>query len=194
MTSTAREPDARGTMTSTPGDPNMILRMDTVSQQTRSRIMRSIRSSGTGPEVAARSLLHRCGCRFRLATGRALPGKPDVVLPSRNVAVFVHGCFWHRCHCMTSTPEANREFWSAKFERNQARDVRAVRSLRRLGWRVLVLWECALAGRRRLDPDMLATAVVGWLASGGTFRSFASRRGRGLASARRRRATRRPPS
>ena len=104
-----------------------------------------------------RRLAHGLGFRFRLhgrSRGRALPGRPDLVFASRRKVIFVHGCFWHRHGCPkgASTPAANRRFWREKFERNVARDRRAAGRLRRLGWGVMVVWECqtAAAGRDRL--------------------------------------------
>lgn len=87
--------------------------------------------------------MHRLGYRFRLG-GRNLPGRPDLVFPGRKAVIFVHGCFWHRhenCRKATS-PKSRAEFWGAKFQRNVARDRQSVEELRRLGWRVLVVWEC----------------------------------------------------
>jgi DNA mismatch endonuclease (patch repair protein) len=107
--------------------------------------MRRIRSSNTKPEVLLRKALHARGLRFRLH-GRQLPGKPDVVLPRHRVAIFVHGCFWHRhegCKVAT-TPKSNTQFWIDKFDRNVARDKRVRSELEAAGWRVIVSWECEL--------------------------------------------------
>lgn len=105
--------------------------------------MGRIRGKDTTPEMAVRSALHRLGYRFRLH-GRGLPGRPDVVLRRYRTVVFVHGCFWHRHkHCSNcTTPTANRDFWVRKLEGNAARDRVHARTLRKLGWRVLVVWEC----------------------------------------------------
>ena len=124
------------------------------SQETISRRMATVRSRNTGPELSVRSIVHRYGLRFRL-TNRDLPGSPDLANRSRRWAVFVHGCFWHAHHgCPRATrPKTNRRYWQAKFRTNQARDVDALRRLRRRGFRVLVLWECELQsarGERRL--------------------------------------------
>jgi DNA mismatch endonuclease (patch repair protein) len=107
------------------------------------RIMQNVRGRDTVPELAVRRWLHARGLRFRLHR-TDLPGKPDIVLPGRRVAIFVHGCFWHRhrgCKRAT-TPKTRRAFWSKKFQENVARDARNERALRRLGWRVLIIWEC----------------------------------------------------
>ncbi|MCB9497436.1 MAG: DNA mismatch endonuclease Vsr [Fibrobacteria bacterium] len=120
--------------------------MDSLSGPDRSALMSRIRGRDTKPEIAVRSILHRMGYRFRLH-GRDLPGSPDIVLPGRGTVVFVHGCFWHRhkrCKGAT-TPKTNVGFWTAKFEANVARDVSNRRDLRKLGWRVMTVWECQLA-------------------------------------------------
>ncbi len=118
---------------------------DRVSPEVRSRIMRSIRGRDTGPERIVRSALHRKGFRFRLNV-RALPGTPDIVLPALRTVIFVHGCFWHRHgRCSLATmPRTRPEYWSAKFAANRRRDRRVSAALARLGWRVIVIWECSV--------------------------------------------------
>jgi DNA mismatch endonuclease (patch repair protein) len=125
--------------------------MDVLSREQRSKNMASIRSRDTAPELIVRSLLHRCGFRFRV-NQRGLPGTPDVVLRKHSVVVFVHGCFWHRhqgCK-FTTTPRTRAAFWKAKFEANQRRDAKNIRKLRKLGWRVLVVWECQTRDAKRI--------------------------------------------
>ena len=105
--------------------------------------MSRVRGRDTKPEMIVRRALHAMGYRFRLHR-RDLPGSPDLVLPSRSVALFVHGCFWHRhsgCR-LASTPKTRTDFWLAKFQRNVARDAANEARLRELGWRVIVVWEC----------------------------------------------------
>lgn len=107
--------------------------------------MAAVPTKDTKPEVALRKELHRRGFRYRLHV-TSLPGRPDFVFPSRKVAVFVHGCFWHRhqgCPKAT-TPKSNREFWVDKFEANVARDNRNTHDLERLGWTPLTVWECEI--------------------------------------------------
>ena len=106
--------------------------------------MAGIRSKDTRPELLVRSHLHRAGLRFRVHASE-LPGTPDMVLPKYRVAIFVHGCFWHRHPgCSRAyTPKSNRAFWRRKFEANVMRDAGKVRALRKAGWRVLTVWECA---------------------------------------------------
>jgi len=105
--------------------------------------MSLIRGRDTKPELLVRSLLHRLGYRFRLHR-KDLPGRPDIVLPRYQSAIFVHGCFWHlHSGCAAGRlPTKNQEFWRAKLEGNRARDQRKEQRLRELGWTVIVLWEC----------------------------------------------------
>jgi DNA mismatch endonuclease (patch repair protein) len=110
-------------------------------------MMSGIRGKNTKPELIVRSFFHRAGLRFRLHA--KLPGKPDLVLPRRNTAIFVHGCFWHRhggCR-FTTTPANNAAFWREKFAGNVRRDISAQRQLQEIGWRVEVIWECQLSER-----------------------------------------------
>ena len=130
--------------------------VDHVSPEVRSRIMASVRSKGTKPEMVVRRALHRLGYRYRLHR-RDLPGRPDLVFVSRRKALFVNGCFWHmHSGCARAgIPETNREFWLAKLERNRQRDVNNEASLRDLAWDVLTVWECEL---RDLDAMLIRIA------------------------------------
>src|SRR4051812_10302481 len=123
--------------------------VDIVEPSVRSRMMAGIRGRNTKPELIVRSYLHRSGFRFRLQA--KLPGKPDIALPKYKTVVFVHGCFWHRhAKCgLAYTPKTRGEFWSEKFAANVARDERAQAELAKLGWRVLVIWECELRKQAR---------------------------------------------
>jgi DNA mismatch endonuclease (patch repair protein) len=117
--------------------------------------MSRIRGKDTTPEMRVRSMLHGMGYRFRLHR-KDLPGKPDIVFVSRRVALFVHGCFWHRhkgCQNCT-TPTNNRGFWVEKLEGNEARDKKTRQALRRLGWRAYVIWECQTKDARRLEKAL----------------------------------------
>lgn len=119
-----------------------------VSLATR-HVMQANRSKNTKPELLVRQKLREAGLPgYRLHWKKAA-GKPDVCYPGRKVAVFVHGCYWHRCpHCDLPTPKSNVEFWEQKFARNRARDERDQNYLVQQGWKVLVVWECRLKGRR----------------------------------------------
>ena len=116
---------------------------DRLTAERRSALMRSVRQRDTAPELVVRRTLHSLGYRFRLHR-KDLPGTPDIVLPRYKLAIFVHGCFWHRHQgCRLATmPASNVEFWVPKFEGNVARDVRKEAALRELGWQVLTVWQC----------------------------------------------------
>jgi DNA mismatch endonuclease, patch repair protein len=105
--------------------------------------MSHIRSKNTLLEITVRRLVHGMGYRYRLH-GRNLPGKPDLVFAGRRKVIFVHGCFWHGHNCKQGkrTPKTNVEFWTEKLSRNKHRDTRTKTALRRLGWKVLVIWQC----------------------------------------------------
>lgn len=119
--------------------------------------MAAIHGKDTGPEWIVRRLLTAMGYRYRLH-GRGLPGRPDLVFASRRAVVFVHGCFWHRhaCRYGRTMPNTRRAFWCAKFAGNVERDRRAVRALKRDGWRVLVVWECQTKDLDRLRERLAA--------------------------------------
>jgi DNA mismatch endonuclease (patch repair protein) len=129
--------------------------MDIVSRKHRSKMMSAIRGKDTKPELLVRRAVHRMGGRFRLHR-RDLPGSPDLVFPAKKLAMFVHGCFWHRHeNCKFSyTPKSNVEFWSKKFENNLARDIRVEGELKRMGWTVAVVWECEVADSVRLSSQL----------------------------------------
>lgn len=142
--------------------------MDTVDGQTRSRIMASVGQKDTGAELLLRRALHKIGLRYRLHD-RSLPGRPDLALPYFHAVVFVHGCYWHSHGCYRSTiPKGRREFWIKKFELNKSRDERVQKMLLQAGWRVLIVWECALRGKSARPAAAVAEAVKAWLDSSET--------------------------
>jgi DNA mismatch endonuclease (patch repair protein) len=118
----------------------------------RSALMRRVRGKDTKPETRLRKALHAAGVRFRLHD-RRLPGRPDVVLPGRRLAIFVHGCFWHRHEgcARTTTPKANNAYWTQKFAENVERDARKAGQLRQAGWTVRVVWECEILDEGTLE-------------------------------------------
>ena len=139
--------------------------VDVVSPADRSRMMAAIQGKNTKPELTVRRMLFASGYRFRLHW-RDLPGTPDIVMPGRKVAIFVHGCFWHMHEgCRFSKMPATRpEFWKAKFEANVERDRRAVEKLQALGWRVLCVWECST--RDAETAAGLQAAMGAWIEGG----------------------------
>lgn len=117
--------------------------------------MSRVGSKDTLPELVVRRLLHSMGLRFRLHR-KDLPGRPDLILPKYQTAIFVHGCFWHRhpgCS-KTSNPKSRPEFWQAKFYANVQRDARVVSSLEAIGWKVEVIWECETRDKVKLEKRL----------------------------------------
>ena len=117
--------------------------VDTISKEKRSWVMSRIRSKNTEPEKLVRSMLHAMGYRFRIHR-RDLPGNPDIAFPKRRIAIFVHGCFWHKHEgCQKSRdPKSNKTFWLNKFQKNVERDRKNQEALEKNGWAVHVIWEC----------------------------------------------------
>ena len=117
--------------------------MDHLSPEARSRNMAAIRGRDTEPERLVRAAVRSLGLRARLCS-RSLPGTPDVVLPDRHIAIFVHGCFWHGHSCKrgAALPKTRASYWHDKRCNNQRRDRRVQRALHRLGWGVRIVWEC----------------------------------------------------
>lgn len=127
----------------------------------RSENMRRIRSKNTSPELIVRRLIYSMGYRYRLHK-KDLPGKPDIVFLSRKAVIFIHGCFWHQhpepsCKS-THIPKSNQDYWGPKLESNIERDKTHLEALNRLGWRVLVLWECEIS-----DTLMIAEKIKKFL-------------------------------
>ncbi|MGO9267964.1 MAG: very short patch repair endonuclease [Candidatus Binataceae bacterium] len=137
--------------------------MDTVDKATRSRIMSRVGQKDTGAETMLRYMLHKARFRYRLHD-RRLPGSPDVVFPRFGAVIFVHGCYWHSHGCYKSTvPKSRRKFWTEKFNANQQRDDRNVRLLMERGWRVMIVWECALLGKTALPAAEVTRRAHVWL-------------------------------
>jgi DNA mismatch endonuclease (patch repair protein) len=123
--------------------------------------MRAVKSRDTGPELAVRAILRSLARGYRLHRAD-LPGKPDIVYASRRLAIFVHGCFWHGHDCPRGArmPKNNADYWREKIARNRARDAKSVAALEAMGWRALVIFECALK-----DPAALRARLGAALAS-----------------------------
>lgn len=138
--------------------------VDIVDAETRSRMMAGIKGKNTRPELALRRALHARGFRYRLHS-KKVQGRPDLVLPKHRAVVFVHGCFWHRhegCR-YTTNPATRTAFWQAKFQANVARDNAVQEALLEAGWRVAIIWECAL--RKSEQIAAAVDRVSTWLLS-----------------------------
>jgi DNA mismatch endonuclease (patch repair protein) len=138
-------------------------------------MMSGIRAKNTQPELLVRRGLHAQGFRFRTHVS-TLPGKPDLVLRRFRTAVFVHGCFWHGHSCaLFKMPKSRTDFWRAKILGNQSRDTRAVAALREQGWRVLVVWECALKSAGDRENKRTISIAASWIKGRATFGEIARR-------------------
>jgi len=124
--------------------------VDVLTPEQRRRAMRAVRARNTTPELVVRSFLHSQGFRYRIHRSD-LPGTPDIVFPTRRKVVNIHGCFWHGHECRKGTlPKTRSDFWSAKIARNKERDAAAEVGLEKLGWKVLIIWECELVDLNRV--------------------------------------------
>jgi DNA mismatch endonuclease (patch repair protein) len=134
---------------------------DTLTPKQRSRQMALVRDRNTAPEIVVRKLVHSLGFRYRLHV-RSMVGCPDLVFSRLRKVIFVHGCFWHQHSCNRGNriPKANRGYWKAKLARNVGRDKSHRAALRRLGWQVLIVWECEATPR---DSGRLASRVLRFL-------------------------------
>jgi DNA mismatch endonuclease, patch repair protein len=128
---------------------------DVFTPEQRSAVMRAVKSRDTQPELRVRRAAHTLGFRFRLNRSD-LPGKPDLVFPSRRIAMFVHGCFWHGHDCPRGArkPATNAVYWRTKIARNRARDEVSELALKEAGWRAVIIWECETR-----DPALLAKLI-----------------------------------
>lgn len=142
----------------------LITTVDILDKTTRSKVMSSIKSKDTKPEMIVRRYLHHHGIRYRLHVNN-LPGKPDLVLKKFTAVIFVHGCFWHQHNgCKNSNiPSTNIKFWKSKLSRNIERDKQNISQLLSYEWRVLIIWECSLSTIAKREKT-LATALK-WLHS-----------------------------
>ncbi len=133
--------------------------MDSLTPVERSERMARVRSKHTMPEMIVRSLVHALGYRYKLHRGD-LPGNPDLVFPSRGKIIFVHGCFWHRHGTCKNTrwPKSKLDFWKPKLEGNQRRDKANQKALKKLGWEMIIIWECQLK-----DVERIAEKIIRFL-------------------------------
>lgn len=145
--------------------------------------MAGIRGKDTKPELVLRHALHRLGLRYRLHVSD-LPGRPDITLPKHRAVIEVQGCFWHRhqnCEFCTA-PASNKGFWKTKFDETVKRDKRNLAALRKLGWRVAIVWECSV---KEQGAEAIAERILAWLQSERSFKEIASANARGRRTSRR---------
>jgi len=141
---------------------------DTFSKSMRSYVMSRVKSKNNALEMLVRKGLHRRGFRYTLHN-RSLLGRPDMTFPKYSAVIFIHGCFWHGHSCPRSRlPKTRRAYWKNKIMKNQHRDQRARTSLAADGWRVLVVWECALRGKESREPEHVFAEISAWLRSNAT--------------------------
>jgi DNA mismatch endonuclease (patch repair protein) len=139
-------------------------------------MMSGIRGHNTRIEVSVRKALFVKGFRYRLNL-KTLPGKPDMVFPRYRAVILVHGCFWHQHDChLFKWPQTRTEFWAQKIRGNRERDRSVFSLLRANGWRVLIVWECALKGKTRLDMTDMVEKIASWLVSGSDVKEIEGRR------------------
>jgi len=142
---------------------------DVVNEKTRSRMMANITSHNTKPELFVRSQLHKQGFRFRKNV-KSIKGTPDIVLKKYSALIFTHGCFWHGHDCRYfKLPSTRREFWSNKIEGNRKRDFKTISALTEKGWRICIVWECAIRSPKRID---YISQIASWIKSNHKFKEI----------------------
>ncbi|WP_410751357.1 very short patch repair endonuclease [Citrobacter sp. U14242] len=140
---------------------------DVHDKATRSKNMRAIGTRDTAIEKRLANILTEQGVTFRVQDA-TLPGRPDFVVDDYQCVIFTHGCFWHHHNCyLFKVPATRTAFWLEKIGKNVERDKRDCDKLQALGWRVLIVWECALRGREKLDNEALSERVIEWICGGG---------------------------
>ena len=117
--------------------------MDIWDKEKRSAVMAKIKSKDTKPELLVRRYLYHRGYRYRKNV-KGLPGTPDIVMKKYGIAIFVHGCFWHGHDADMHIPATNSDYWTKKISQNKARDAANKEALKRMGWKVMTIWECQL--------------------------------------------------
>lgn len=140
--------------------------MDVVDRATRSRMMSGIGSRNTKPELLIRKRLFGMGFRYRI-NDRKIPGSPDILFPKYHAVIFIHGCFWHGHDCeLFRLPGTRTEFWKEKIGINRERDAKVLNLLRAEGWRICIVWECAVKGKAQLQIiDHTVNKIAEWLRS-----------------------------
>lgn len=137
--------------------------VDTFSREDRSRIMSRVKSKHTSIEVSIRKALYSCGYRFRLHS-TILPGEPDIILNKYKCVIFINGCFWHGHECYNCRyPATNISYWRMKIQNNKNRDAKNHQAILDLGFRILVIWGCALTGKFKIPNDELISLIESWI-------------------------------
>lgn len=128
---------------------------DVFSKRERSEIMRAVHGKDTSPEKKVRALIYKTGFRYRLHS-KTLPGKPDLVFPSKRKVIFVHGCFWHGHSCTRGKriPKTNTRYWLDKIKKNKIRDRTHIKDLTKMGWKSFVIWECQLKNMVKIANEV----------------------------------------
>jgi len=138
---------------------------DVFSSEKRSKVMSRITGKNTEPEMKIRKALHGLDYRYSLHK-KNLPGKPDIYFRKYNALIEINGCYWHGHDChFFKWPQNNKEFWKKKIGRTKERDGNNFRKLQDMGYRLLVIWECAIKGKTSLDFEVLIESVIKWLHS-----------------------------
>ena len=138
--------------------------------------MSGIQGKDTKPELKIRSALHKLGFRYKLYD-KTLPGKPDLVFPKYNAVIFIHGCFWHLHDChLFKWPSTRPKFWRKKITENKERDKKNVLVLKEDGWRIMIIWECAVKGKYKLDFGSTIRSISDWLKSSDRYTEITGRK------------------
>lgn len=142
---------------------------DIVDKETRSRMMANISSRNTKPEIFIRSELHKLGFRFRKNV-KNIKGTPDLLLRKHSALIFIHGCFWHGHDCRYfKMPKTRKEFWINKIESNKKRDANTISILKKDGWRICIIWECATKSNKRTG---YVSQIAKWITGNRKFKEI----------------------
>jgi DNA mismatch endonuclease (patch repair protein) len=135
-------------------------RSPTPSSEVTSRVMSSIRGKNTQPEIIIRKMLFNNGFRGYRIHYKKIPGRPDIVFIKKKLAIFINGCFWHRCpYCRLPLPKSNIEFWKNKLNYNVKRDYSKIKDLEELGWKTLTIWECEI----KKNPEKALDEIISYI-------------------------------
>lgn len=141
--------------------------MDVFNVEKRSAVMAGIKSKNTKPEILIRKILYKNGLRFSLHK-HELPGNPDIFLKKHKTLIFVNGCFWHKHDChMFTVPKSRKTFWMKKLERNFDNDIKNIKQALKEGWRIIIIWECAIKGKNKLSEDKIELKLMKFIMGNG---------------------------